>query len=267
MSAMGRGKGRGIPGFVIKAVLKPGFIIKAQPKPALKPAPKLVLKPVPKPVSPEWPPWLQLVAMEALWNKVERKMMQTQEEPIGARTRLFREFQHLLHPDKNSDCPEAASRVFQRFMDRRSSYLAVSVHPPAESVWLHLRSCTFHLPVGEIYYTQKSCASYFQDGRTLRELGEELRWGIKTLGQVALITVVEHNGRWFSVDNRRLLVFKTVCSPFTVIEVLVGRHDHRFTRKFTTTTNGESIKMRGKGCGTPVSEQSTCGESCVILVL
>ena len=126
MSAMGRGKGRGIPGFAIKAVPKPGLVIKAQPKPAPKPAPKLVPKPVPKPVSPEWPPWLQLVAMEALWNKVERKMMQTQEEPIGARTRLFGEFQHLLHPDKNSDCPEAASRVFQQFMDRRSSYLAVS---------------------------------------------------------------------------------------------------------------------------------------------
>ena len=40
MSAMGRGKGRGIPGFVIKPVLKPGLIIKAQPKLALKPAPK-----------------------------------------------------------------------------------------------------------------------------------------------------------------------------------------------------------------------------------
>ena len=118
MSAMGRGKGREIPGFAIKAVLKPGLVIKARPKSALKPAPK--------PVSPEWPPWLQSVAMEALWNKVERKMTQTQEEPIGARTRLFREFQRLLHPDKNSDCPEAASRVFQRFMDRRSSYLAVS---------------------------------------------------------------------------------------------------------------------------------------------
>ena len=238
MSAMGRGKGREIPGFAMKAVLKPGLVIKARPKPAPKPAPK--------PVSPEWPLWLQSVAMEALWNKVEHKMTQTQEEPIGARTRLFREFQHLLHPDKNSDCPEAASRVFQRLMDRCSSYLAVSVHQPAGSV-----SCTFHLPLGEIYYTQKSCASYFQDGRTLRELGEELRRGIKTLGQVALITVVEHNGRWFSVDNRRLLVFKTVCSPVTVIEVLMGRHDHRFTRKFTTTTNGESIKVRGKGRGRP----------------
>ena len=117
-----------------------------------------------------------------------------------------------------------------------------------------MQSNTFHLPLGDIYYSQDSVARHFQDGRALTDLEEGLRLGTTSIQRVPTITVVDHDGRWFSVDNRRLLVFKRVYTDSTVIPVLVGQHDQEFRRKFTTKNNGEAITVRprrGKGRGTP----------------
>ena len=43
----------------------------------------------------------------------------------------------------------------------------------------------------------------------------ELQSGCKTVDQIPAITVVRYNGRWLTVDNRRLYVFKRVYDSST----------------------------------------------------
>merc|ERR1711879_973006 len=75
-----------------------------------------------------------------------------------------------------------------------------------------------------IYYCQDSIMRKFQDGRLLTKTIQELRSGHTTLRDIPTITVVLHEGRYYSVDNRRLRVFKEVFQSEKV-PVIVGYAD------------------------------------------
>lgn len=51
------------------------------------------------------------------------QLEQTREEPLEVRKSTFRDLQRQLHPDKNTDCEEAAKRAFQTLMEHRADYL------------------------------------------------------------------------------------------------------------------------------------------------
>ncbi|CAE7227677.1 unnamed protein product [Symbiodinium sp. CCMP2592] len=100
------------------------------------------------------------------------------------------------------------------------------------------------LPVQEIFYSQDSIKNKFQDGRSLGQMERELRVGVKHLSDIPRITVVRHEGRWFSVDNRRLWVFKRVFGQQQSVPVCRGAQDHRFWSKFTTKNRGVDVRVR-----------------------
>ncbi|CAE7879447.1 unnamed protein product [Symbiodinium sp. KB8] len=104
------------------------------------------------------------------------------------------------------------------------------------------------LRLEEIFYTQDSIKRSFQDGRTLKQMRSELMSDQKTLMQIPRITVVRHEGRWFSVDNRRLWVFNQVFPGSKSIPVCHGIQDHRFWNKLTTTDGGRTVRVRCGAC-------------------
>lgn len=99
----------------------------------------------------------------------------------------------------------------------------------------------------DIYYTQDSIADHFQDGRTLGATRCELESGQKTVQQIPTITVVEYHGRWLTVDNRRLCVFKRVFPSSFEVPVLHGVQDGRFHAKLKQPLGGQSVHVRGRG--------------------
>eukprot|EP00928_Gymnodinium_smaydae_P089000 TRINITY_DN73015_c0_g1_i1.p1 TRINITY_DN73015_c0_g1~~TRINITY_DN73015_c0_g1_i1.p1 ORF type:complete len:242 (+),score=31.45 TRINITY_DN73015_c0_g1_i1:50-775(+) len=106
--------------------------------------------------------------------------------------------------------------------------------------------CPSQLALNDIYYTQDSIADHFQDGRTLQHTRKELEAGL-SVNRIPVITVVKHNGRWLSVDNRRLCVFKRVFFGSYNVPVKHGVRDHRFYNKLKQPNGGTSIFVRGRG--------------------
>mmetsp|Transcript_71986 Transcript_71986/g.194710 ORF Transcript_71986/g.194710 Transcript_71986/m.194710 type:complete len:242 (+) Transcript_71986:91-816(+) len=99
----------------------------------------------------------------------------------------------------------------------------------------------------DIYYTQDSVADHFKDRRTLAITRDELESGQKTVHDIPTITVVEHHGRWLTVDNRRLCVFKRVFHSSFEVPVLHGVKDFRFYAKLKQPHGGQSVHVRGRG--------------------
>jgi len=64
---------------------------------------------------------------------------------------------------------------------------------------------------------------------------------------IPTITVVEHHGRWLTVDNRRLCVFKRVFHSSFEVPVLHGVKDFRFYAKLKQPHGGQSVHVRGRG--------------------
>ncbi|CAJ1379623.1 unnamed protein product [Effrenium voratum] len=96
----------------------------------------------------------------------------------------------------------------------------------------------------DIFYTQDSIKRFFQDGRPLEKMEAELRYGVKDVTDIPCITVVPHMGRMFSVDNRRLWVFKKVFPASQKVPVQIGDQDTRFWNKLTTQNHGAEIRIR-----------------------
>ena len=112
---------------------------------------------------------------------------------------------------------------------------------------------TSRIPLEDIYYSQDSIKQSFQDGQTLEKMKRQLIQGVKTVTDIPRITVVRHQGRWFSVDNRRLWVFKQVYSGTKAIPICQGVQDHRFWNKFTTNNGGRQIRLRWSVIKYPLS--------------
>ena len=121
-----------------------------------------------------------------------------------------------------------------------------SFMPPPRVVAFEMPSSasTGHIPLQDIYYSQDSIKQSFQDGRSLAMMQRELLQGGKRVTDIPRITVVRSQGHWFSVDNRRLWVFKQVYSGTKAIPVYQGVQDHRFWNKFTTNNGGRQIRLR-----------------------
>jgi len=58
-----------------------------------------------------------------LIQEMEEMLLETRDQPLVQRQRIFRDLQRRLHPDKNATCAEAAKLAFQELMDRKRVYL------------------------------------------------------------------------------------------------------------------------------------------------
>lgn len=105
------------------------------------------------------------------------------------------------------------------------------------------------LKPSEIFYSQDSVASKFQDGRDLNQTAQMLLLKELDPEDLPVIQVVRRiDGKYYTLDNRRLYVFRVGqyngVTAKVPIQLVVEQLYHR--RKFTTKNGGTSITVR---CG------------------
>lgn len=94
----------------------------------------------------------------------------------------------------------------------------------------------------QLYFTHDSIANRFQCGRSIHETVERLKRNDICAYDFPEITVFQRDGKWHSLDNRRLWCFKEAgLSSVPVRRIDASRAAER---KFTTTNGGESVVVR-----------------------
>jgi len=113
-----------------------------------------------------------------------------------------------------------------------------------------------------IRYTHDTIAGDFRDGTTLTETFYDLLHGIDpedirifvfnvllscTWAWIAIIHVMSYQGKWYSLNNRRLFVFKHCrgVGMESVMSIPVQIIPWN-PRRVTTKNDGESVKIRGR---------------------
>ena len=99
------------------------------PAPAPEPQPAPTLVPVPE-SAPELDEMIHEMLDEMLspafcLDQALLKLNATRDEQLAIRKAVFRGLQRSLHPDKHTDCPEAANRAFQLLMTLQDAYFTV----------------------------------------------------------------------------------------------------------------------------------------------
>ena len=96
-----------------------------------------------------------------------------------------------------------------------------------------------------VRFSQSSIRACFADGSTIDDLAEGLRLGRIRPEDIPPLRLVEREGLLFTLDNRRLEAFRRagVAIPWRMAtaEELVAE-----AWKFTTTSHGASIRIRGE---------------------
>ncbi|CAE7643803.1 unnamed protein product, partial [Symbiodinium pilosum] len=66
---------------------------------------------------------------DLLVTEMREQLQHTCKEPLQVRKLIFRDLQRQLHPDKNTECEEAAKHAFQKLMEERKTYLGAGEPP------------------------------------------------------------------------------------------------------------------------------------------
>lgn len=103
------------------------------------------------------------------------------------------------------------------------------------------------LKPSEIYFSQNNIFRKFRNGYLIGEVLDDLYLGKISVSDIPMMTVTKKPGcdKWFTVDNRRLWVFRYLegagkCSTVPVYEGSYAVH----SGKFTTTNEGVSIEIK-----------------------
>ncbi|KAL3876405.1 hypothetical protein ACJMK2_034254 [Sinanodonta woodiana] len=108
-----------------------------------------------------------------------------------------------------------------------------------------------YLSPSEIRFSQDSINNVFDNKSTYRNtnIGETLDAlceGRSKLKEIPTISVVWKNGHWFTLDNRRLWVFRHLERLRKCNKIPVKRSNYMPVEKFTTTNDGKTIEVRGE---------------------
>jgi hypothetical protein len=97
----------------------------------------------------------------------------------------------------------------------------------------------------QVRFSQRSVSFRFRDQRTIDELAEGLKSGKVRPEDVPPLRLVEKNGVYFTLDNRRLEAFRRagVMIPW---RMATAEEIANESFKFTTTNDGISVKVRGE---------------------
>lgn len=104
----------------------------------------------------------------------------------------------------------------------------------------------------EIYFTQSSIKSCFQDGRSLMETARQVARHDIDKSEIVMMRVVSYNGRLWSLDNRRLAVFRLLAMTDKVYKVKVEvvpfeQVSEEWYRKRDAENDGVRIRVRQTG--------------------
>ena len=98
----------------------------------------------------------------------------------------------------------------------------------------------------EIFYSQDSIKEKYDDGHTIYSTLSVCKKHPFVRNQIPRIRVCQRNGKIYSLDNRRLWVFKKLEADgyITGIPVKTVSNDRLTPEKFTTQNGGESVEIR-----------------------
>ncbi|KAK3610017.1 hypothetical protein CHS0354_032363 [Potamilus streckersoni] len=101
------------------------------------------------------------------------------------------------------------------------------------------------LKPSEIYFSQDTIKNCFDHYGTIGSVLDKIYEGTMSIQLIPKISVCQKDGKWFTVDNRRLWIFQQLeklgkCSEIDV-QVTYSIPDN----KFTTENGGASVTVRG----------------------
>ncbi|GAB1600145.1 uncharacterized protein LOC115211823, partial [Argonauta hians] len=112
----------------------------------------------------------------------------------------------------------------------------------------HATSMHIELAPSQIRFTQDSISSKFQNGNNIYDLIDDIVYGVVTPSEIQRIRTFKLHNKYYSVDNRRLYVFREVekhIRNFRITAKLI-HYNEQHESKLTTTNDGVSIVVRGK---------------------
>lgn len=71
-----------------------------------------------------------------------------------------------------------------------------------------MMACDDMIPPDQIFYTQDSISATFRDGKSIYDTARDVNKGWVEITAIPAIEVYNHNGGYYSVNNRRLWVFR-----------------------------------------------------------
>jgi RHS repeat-associated protein len=96
----------------------------------------------------------------------------------------------------------------------------------------------------KIRFAQDSISSTFRNGNTLEVTVNDLKSGKISPDNFPPIRIFEKNGNIFSLDNRRLQVFKEAGINIPTVKATTQELKNELVRKFTTFNEGKSIIIK-----------------------
>lgn len=98
----------------------------------------------------------------------------------------------------------------------------------------------------EIYFSQDSIKNTFEYGQSIHDTLKMCQEDPMAIHQIPTMRVCMKNGKWFTLDNRRLWIFRRLeeGGHITNVDVNVVSSDRLSARKFTTTNGGVSVRIR-----------------------
>nr|XP_039268685.1 uncharacterized protein LOC120343544 [Styela clava] len=109
----------------------------------------------------------------------------------------------------------------------------------------------------DVRYTQDSILPYFQDGDTIMDVARKIAQKKLNVDDIPLIKIVKKEDKFWSLDNRRLYLFKLLQTN-NLLDLVEARHVDisRLTEeKFTTENNGKSARLRS-GIGNSMAKHA-----------
>lgn len=95
----------------------------------------------------------------------------------------------------------------------------------------------------DIYYSQDTIRRHLGDGRTIFEILDECQDDPDAIDHIEMIRVCKVGHRWFSLDNRRLWIFKKLWQR-GYLETLTVKVVHFIPDyKLTTTSGGKYVQI------------------------
>lgn len=98
----------------------------------------------------------------------------------------------------------------------------------------------------EIYFSQDSIKNTFEYAQSIKDTLRMCQEDPMAIHQIPTMRVCMKNGKWFTLDNRRLWIFRRLeeGGHITDVDVNVVSSDRLSARKFTTTNGGVSVRIR-----------------------
>lgn len=97
----------------------------------------------------------------------------------------------------------------------------------------------------KIFFTQNSIAAEFQNGYSVNETLREIELGEMFVEDFPAMRVVKMNNKYYSLDNRRLYVFRVLEKRGKLKSVDVRIVERVLQGRITTKNGGRSVKIRG----------------------